>query len=200
MSLYVPPHFRMDDDRAARRLIADHGFAVLTSQGADGPMASHLPLVLDDGGDVLLGHVSRANPHWRHFDGETVALAVFRGPHAYVSPRWMDSPGNVPTWNYTAVQVTGRPRVIDDAAAARGVLDRLVAQYEPDPGGWRTGDVPADRLAGLMKGIVAFAMPMESVTAKAKLSQNKSAADRAGVAAALRAAGAGDLADLMEAD
>jgi len=199
MSLYVPPHFRVDDRETANRLIAENGFAMLTCMGSDGLQASHLPLVLDDGGNVLLGHFARANPQWRCFDGATEALAVFWGPHAYVSPRWMSGDGNVPTWNYQVVQVTGRPRLIEDAGTTAAVLDRLVAQYEPGPDGWRTADLADGRFEGMIKAIVAFEMPIESLACKFKLSQNKTPADRAGVIEGLREAGNGVLADRMSA-
>ncbi len=184
MTVYIPRHFT-GDEAAARRLIADHPFAILVTGGA-GVHVTHLPLLLDDDGAALIGHVARPNPHWQAFaGGETVA--VFQGPHAFVSRGWYRDPGdNVPTWNYAAVHVTGRPAPLD-AAGARAAVERLAARFEPP-------ELPAiaeAKLGRLLNGIVAFRMPIERLEVKFKMSQNKPA-EIAGVIAGLRAAGGHD--------
>ena len=134
---------------------------------------------------TLYGHVARANPHWRCLDGATRALAVFSGPHAYVSPRWYEREG-VPTWNYVAVHAEGAPRLLEDPAAVRELLARLTDTHD-GPGGFAA--LPQDLVARMAHGIVAFELPIERLTGKAKLSQNKTAGDRAGVIRGLEGQG-----------
>jgi transcriptional regulator len=186
--MYVPEAFAEREQEVLHAWMQRHAFALLVTAQGGAPLATHLPLWLDPGRGphgTLLGHVARANPHWRSFDGRTPALAVFSGPHAYVSPRWYRRPG-VPTWNYVAVHAEGAPRVVEDPEAVRSMLARLTDAHD-GPGGYDA--VPAGLVARLERGIVAFELPIERLTGKAKLSQNKAAEDRAGVVTGLRAAG-----------
>ena len=201
--MYVPKHFAEDDPARLAALIDAHEFATLFTAGDGGPFATHLPLLFEPSRGprgTLIGHVARANPHWRRFDGRP-ALAVFAGPHAYVSPRWYKAAPAVPTWNYVAVHAAGTVRAVEDPAALRAILDRLAARHEGD-GPWRIADQPENFTAGMMRAIVGLELAIETLEGKAKLSQNRSAADRAGVIEALAAsAEAGDraLADAMRA-
>ena len=186
--MYVPEAFAEREQAVLHEWMQRHPFALLVTGQGGAFGATHLPLWLDPGRGshgTLLGHVARANPHWRSFDGATRALAVFSGPHAYVSPRWYRKPG-VPTWNYVAVHAEGAPRVVDDPEAVHTLLGRLTDAHD-GPGGFDA--VPADLVGRLSRGIVAFELPIERLTGKAKLSQNKGAEDRAGVVAGLRASG-----------
>jgi transcriptional regulator len=191
--VYVPGYFAESDRARLHELVRAHPFATLVSLAEGEPFATHVPLLLDpDRGanGTLLGHVARGNPHWRLFDGGSPALAIFHGPHAYVSPRWYAGGLNVPTWNYVAVHASGRPRLIEDAAAVRALLERTAALFESgarEP--WSPAALPAAYVEGLQRGIVGFELPIEKLEGKRKLSQNKGAADRAGVVAALRALG-----------
>jgi transcriptional regulator len=191
--VYVPRHFAESDRERLHALVCAHGFATLVSVLGGEPFATHVPLLLDaerGAEGTLLGHVARSNPHWRAFDGRTPALAVFHGPHAYVSPRWYRGADQVPTWNYVAVHARGRPRVLDDPARVRSLLARLSAQYEAGAAApWDPAGLPERVAEGLQRAIVAFELPIERLTGKRKLSQNKAPADRAGVVAGLRAAG-----------
>ena len=204
--MFVPKHFAQDDRRAMVELIGHYGFATLVTTVDGALFATHLPMLLEpeaSGAEVLLGHVARANPQWKGFDGETQALAVFEGPHAYVSPTWYTKPEqSVPTWNYAVVHATGSPRVIEDAERTRGVIARLLAQYEGDgPGAWSIDRLPSDYASGQLRGIVAFEMPIDRLQGKFKLNQNKTAEDRRGVITGLRATGRpldGDVAAMME--
>jgi transcriptional regulator len=213
--MYVPKHFEEEDPAALRALVRAHAFALLTSAApGEPPCATHLPLVLDEKrGErgALIGHVARANPHWRHFDGKTPALAVFSGPHAYVSARWYPTAKQVPTWNYVAVHVIGRPHVLDDPSDTFALLRDLMAENEAAlPSGARAlgkgprelADIPFAHLDKLLRGIVAFALPIERIEGKRKLSQNKKPAERRALIAGLRAAGAPSalaIAELMQA-
>jgi transcriptional regulator len=196
--MYVPNAFREDDVARLHEFIRAWSFALLVTDVDGAPVATHLPFVLDtDGpGARLIGHMARANPQWRSFDGVRPALVVFAGPHAYVSPTWYATAPAVPTWNYAAVHAYGCPRVLDGLAARRDAVERLVAVHEA---AWRLADQPEDFVAGMLGGIVAFELPIARLAGKLKLSQNRPAADRTGVVRALEAGGpsARAVADLM---
>ena len=170
------------------RLFAEHPFATLITPGSPEPSLSHLPLqhhAAPGSHGVLLGHMARANPHWRHF-GEQPSVAVFHGPHAYVSPSWYAEPASaVPTWNYAVAHVHGRVELMEDPAQTRSLLDELVARYEAGRARpWRL-QLTGEALAAMVGAIVGFRMPIERIEAKFKLSQNRSAEDRVRVIAAL---------------
>lgn len=187
--MYIPQAFRVTDHQLLYDFIESHSFATLVSTMEGKPFATHLPLLLDrtrSAHGALLGHVARANPQWHAFDGRQEALAIFQGPHAYVSPSWYASSPAVPTWNYTAVHVYGVPQVIDDDQAFSGLLDQLIAFYEAGmPKPW-PGQLPTDFRTNLMKGIVGFVMDIERVEGKFKLSQNRSREDQRQVVEHLR--------------
>lgn len=201
--MYVPPHFAETDRARLHDFIERHSFGLLVSQLGGEPFATHLPFLLErDTGPhgALVGHVARANPHWNGLDGQTV-LAVFSGPHAYVSPTWYEAPNTVPTWNYTAVHVYGTVTLLDDKDAVREVVRRTVAHYEanmPRPWVFDADGVFADRL---LDQIVAFRVAVERIEGKMKLNQNHPAERREKVIRALRARGGADelaVAELME--
>lgn len=190
--MYVPKHFSVEGRAALNALIRANPFGLLVGELEGSPFATHLPFLLD--GDRLLSHFARGNPHWKSIDGQTEMLAVFSGPHAYVSPRWYESKQAVPTWNYAAVHVYGAPRVIEDAGEVRALLDRLVREYEEDS--WSLDGQDADFTDRMSRGIVAFEIPVERIEGKFKLSQNRTVEDRHRVIAALEAPGDGENADL----
>jgi len=210
MSLYLPDAFREADPTRLFELIEAHGFATLISYGAGAatsqpvaePVVSHLPLLLErdgNGAARLLGHVARANPHWRRFDGDAPALAIFQGPHAYVSPAWYATHPSVPTWNYAVVHVHGAPVVVDEAETWR-ILQRLVEAHEGERRDRWVPDLPPDFLARDLRAIVGFHLPIARLEAKFKLGQNRSAADLAGAIEGLErepAEGSRALAELM---
>lgn len=196
--MYVPGHFSTRDDALVDELIDAWPFATLVSQIDGEPFATHLPLLRERRGDrmVLVGHVARANPHWRAL-GSATSMAIFHGPHGYVSPRWYVSPNLVPTWNYGAIHCYGRARLVDDARGARAILAKLVDRYEGSSADrWRL-QLDPDFEAKLVAAIVAFEIDVERVQAKLKLSQNRVPADRDAMLAALDAdPGAQELAAL----
>jgi transcriptional regulator len=193
--MYVPAHFAMDDG-AVRDLLTYHGAADLVTATADGLMATMLPFVHDpDAGKLgaLLGHVARNNDQWRR---EVLgdALVIVRGPDAYVSPGWYASKTEhgrvVPTWNYVTAHVYGELVVHDDPAWVEDLVRRLTAKHEASlPHPWHVDDAPARFVAGQLRAIVGVELRITRVEAKAKLSQNRPAADVAGVIAGLRARG-----------
>ena len=181
MTLYVPRHFA-GTDADARALIEAHPFATLVTAAAGAPYVTHLPLLVE--GDALIGHMARANPHWQQFGlGDTVA--VFHGPHAFISRGWYpDAANNVPTWNFATAHVTGRPELLD-AAATRAAVEKLEARYEPPS----LPPIVEAKKAGLINGIVGFRLPMAKIEVKLKFSQNKAAAEVQSLIAGLKAAG-----------
>jgi transcriptional regulator len=194
--MYIPRAFVLDDPQLIADVIEANSFGLMvTATGAE-PVATHLPFMFDpDRGQfgTLLAHVARANPQWQEFtaykDGG-LALAIFSGPHAYVSPTgYGDNGPTVPTWNYVSVHAYGRPRIIDYPSEVRPMLERLVDTNEAglDPA-WALASQDADYVEKMMRGIVAFELPIERIEAKAKLSQNKPEGARLGAAAALEAA------------
>ena len=176
--MYVPQHFNEADPAIIERLIRDNGFALLFS----GLVATHLPLTYHPEEGVLRGHVARANRHWHAFEAPGPALAIFSGPHAYVSPRWYQPGPSVPTWNYEAVHVYGTARLVEGEAALRPILEALAAQYDPQ---WSMADLPEKYVTGMVRGIVGIEIAIKRIEAKRKLSQNRPAADVEGVIAAL---------------
>ncbi|HSG69635.1 MAG TPA: FMN-binding negative transcriptional regulator, partial [Planctomycetaceae bacterium] len=170
--MYNPASFVQNDLPTLHSFIARHSFATLISQSADGPDVSHLPLLLDCEQNRLLGHFARANPHWQTLDGQSV-LAVFHGPHAYISPAWYEVPNTVPTWNYAVVHVRGLCQIVEDRAQTREILERTVQTFEADrPNPWSIDEVEPELLAKLISSIVAFTISIEQIEGKWKLNQN----------------------------
>ena len=200
--MYIPPLYRVTDPAILHPFIRENGFAVLVSNVDGKPAATHLPLVLDETrgkNGALLGHVAKANSHWRGAPCD--ALAVFHGPHAYLSPTWYGEPGFVPTWDYCAVHVSGTMRLIEDKAGADAVIEKLIKQYESAmPAPWRID--PAGRFDALMNSIVAFEIEISNIEGSWKLSQNHSRERQARVAAQLKNGdeGARKIAALIEAN
>ena len=192
MTLYVPAHFATDDRDAMARLMREHPFATLITPAGGELHVSHVPLLhLPEGGPhgTLVGHFARANPHWRHAEGAE-SLAVFHGPHAYVSPSWYAAPERmVPTWNYAAVHAHGTLSPVADGAEARSVLDALVERFEGGRAApWRF-TMPAPQRDAMVGAICAFRIPIRRLEGKFKLSQNRSVDDRVRVAQGLRGEG-----------
>jgi transcriptional regulator len=196
--MYVPASFEVRDEEVIEAFLKRHDFASLVSATGDGLLATQVPLVARRGpeGLVLVGHVARANGHWRAMDGRTPAVAIFWGPHDYISPTWYATAPAVPTWNYATIHAHGAPRVIDDAAFTRAVLAELVARHETGPAAWRVDALPADLEERLVRAVVSFELPVVRVETSFKLGQNRAAADRAGAIAGLERAGTPEAARL----
>ena len=193
--MYLRPVFTETDPQRIRAMIRGHPFGVLVTSG-DGLDASHLPFALREEGDgfVLSGHLAAANAQCARLDGGE-ALAVFSGPHAYVSPGWYEAQPSVPTWDYVAVHVHGVLRPVRDDAHVAADLDAML----PDGEGFRVGALPDAYRARMFSGIRAFTLTPTRVEAQWKMSQNRSVADRRNVAAGLRAEGMDEVATLVEA-
>jgi transcriptional regulator len=186
--MYVPPVFDEKNVDTLHRLIDDYGFAALVSATPQGMVATHVPVMLDRARGpqgTLVAHVARANPHGRVLDGAEV-LAIFLGPHGYISPSWYEQHPAVPTWNYAAVHAYGRARLIDDPVRLESIVKQLVAQYEsgrPQP--WSADGLPREYVTGMLRGIVGIEIEIARLEGKLKLSQNRNEIDRRNVIAAL---------------
>lgn len=189
--MYIPKHFE-GSEPTGREIMQAHGWALLMTAGEDGvPVATHLALLWQDDGSEhgsLIGHMARANVHWKLFHRAADSLALFWGPHAYVSPTWYTPGVKVPTWNYVTVHAYGRPQVIEDTEGALAVLAKLAAVYEGTGGdSWGLGNLPAGNAEAQTRAIVAFRLPLSRVETKLKLSQNRDLEDRRRVIARLEA-------------
>jgi transcriptional regulator len=190
--MYLPAHFECHDEAALAALIVAHPLAQIVHRGAEGNLdADPVPLMYDAQARLLRGHVARANPLWRVAGGQPV-LALFSGSDAYVSPNWYPSKAAthkaVPTWNYAIVHAHGTLQVRDDADWLRAFLAGLTARHEArEPRPWSMADAPEDYVQQMLRAIVGIEIPVTRMVGKIKASQNRSAADREGVAQALGA-------------
>jgi transcriptional regulator len=203
--LYVPPLFKEDRIDVLHAAIRQSGLGTLVTLTADGLIASHVPMLLDPEPSpygTLLGHVARPNPQARGAVAGVQALAIFQGPDAYVTPSWYATKREtgkvVPTWNYVAIHAYGQVEFFDAADRLRAIVTRLTEREEAgraEP--WAVSDAPAGYVEGMLQGIVGFALPIVRLEGKWKMSQNRPAADRAGVVGGLEAEGRKDVAALV---
>lgn len=205
--MYAPRYHREDDRELLLEVLESMHFGCLVGADEKGvPVASHIPMQVVRGGDdrdpdaTLIGHVARANPLWRLLDPARQALAIFSGPDAYVSPRWYGHT-NVPTWNYLAIHVYGRPELVDGGDALRALVAQQVERYEPPAESDYSVDALPERFRrAQLRGIVGFRLPVERIEGAFKLSQNRNAEDYANVIAELEKRGepgAAAVAELM---
>jgi transcriptional regulator len=199
--MYPAPLYTETDPAFAARMMREHSFACLTSVTADGLRATHAPLALVAGEGphgTLYGHLSAENPQCASFDGQHEAMAVFNGPHAYVSPLWVRDPSReVPTWDYVSVQATGRPVALPQEENER-LIGELVETYEGQ-GGWKVAGMKPDYRDKLMHRVVAFRMPIGKLLCVRKMHQNRAQEDRLLIVARLREAGEHGTADAIAA-
>ena len=193
--MYVPNHFKEDRVPELHAAIRQIRIGTLITNGADGLEASHIPMLIDPEPapyGTLRGHIARGNGQWKRATAGGEALVTFLGPNAYISPSWYPAKQEhgkvVPTWNYIAIHATGVPRFFDDRAPLLDIVTRLTATHESErdgktPGPWAVTDAPADYIDGMLKAIIGFELPIAKLEGKWKLSQNRSAADIAGVRA-----------------
>jgi len=197
--MYNPSHFREDRADVLHEAMRAIGFATLVTQDPSlGFVANPLPLLFQDG--VLRGHVARANPVWKAGDGP--ALAVFQGAHAYVTPSWYPSKAAtgkaVPTWNYLMIQARGDIHWIEDGGWLKDHVSALSDRHEAGRAKpWAVSDAPDSYIDGLLRAIVGFEIAITALEGKYKLSQNRAAADRAGVLRGYAEEGRADMAHLM---
>ena len=193
--MYTPSGFALNDLPELQQQILGTRLALLVTHGEQGLQASHLPLLLnpDEGPNgTLYGHFAKANPQWKELQDGAEALVIFAGAEAYVSPGFYPSKAEhgkvVPTWNYVAVHAYGSAEVFTDADRLRSLVSALTDRHEAGRAQpWKVADAPADYIDGMLRAIVGFALPIQRLEGKRKLSQNRSTADIAGVREGLAA-------------
>jgi transcriptional regulator len=183
--MYIPSSFVENDPQVLADFMRAHSFATLVCQVEGVPFATHLPLYYDEKENALLGHMARANAQWRELDSAGEVLAIFTGPHAYISPTYYAEDTAVPTWNYAAVHVYGRAVLVEEMAEQKRILQTLTSAYEsaraePWVLDWENGE-HVKKLAA----IAFFRIEIEKIEGKFKLSQNRSDADQQAAAEAL---------------
>lgn len=201
--MYIPEPFHVDDLETLHDFMERHRFATLVTNVDGVPFATHLPLILDRARSrfgTLVGHVAKENPHWEALEADGESLAIFHGPHAYISPAWYN--GNaaaVPTWNYAVVHAYGTSLPLTDPQQLNALLERMVEVHESgfdQP--WRN-DLPVELREQLTRRIVGFELELTRLEGKFKLGQNRSEEDQRGVLRGLRRSGSADLADFITA-
>jgi transcriptional regulator len=185
--VYIPEHFRLRHDADALAFMRSNPFAILISSTDDGPFATHLPLFVhaEEGKKtVLRGHVAKANPHWRYLEQQAQCLAIFHGPHSYISPSNYSAYDSVPTWNYAAVHVYGRARIFSSPEELQGMLHELIETFDP---AYRLQweQTSSTFRENMLRQIVGFEIVATKIEGKFKLSQNRIREDQANVMASL---------------
>jgi transcriptional regulator len=187
--MYIP---KMNEEKRVpvmHDLMREQSFACLVTLGANGLMASHIPMILEQDGSefgVLKGHLSRANSQWRDLTPGVEALAIFSGTHHYISPSWYPTKQEhgkvVPTWNYAVVHAYGTLKLVEDSAWLMSHLESLTDKHEASfelP--WKVADAPPEYIRQMSNGIIGLELPISRLEGKWKLSQNKTGPDREGV-------------------
>lgn len=187
--MYQPAHFQERRVEVLHDLMQAYPFATLVTNGPEGITANHLPMMLhpeisEQG--TLRGHIARANPHWKDHDPASEVLAIFQGPHHYISPGWYPTKKEhgkaVPTWNYAVVHAHGPMKIIEDRDWLFEMVDSLTTHHEAgQKQPWAVNDAPEDYLNAMLKAIVGLEIPISRLEGKWKVSQNRSEADREGV-------------------
>jgi transcriptional regulator len=186
--MYIPPAFRLEDIAAIHRAMRQARSATLVTATEEGLIGTLLPMLLEESegqNGTLYAHVARANTQWKQVP-TCEGMAIFAGPQAYVTPSWyatkQETHKVVPTWNYVAIHAYGPVEFFDDADRLLDVVTRLTNLHEQErPQRWAVTDAPGDFIKAQLRGIVGLRMPITRLDGKRKMSQNRNAADRAGV-------------------
>ncbi len=187
--MYIPSFNRIGDEAEIRRLVAQARSAEFVTVDPEGyPVATLLPILWNEG--AVIAHMAKANPQWKAITPDGPALLICSGPEAYISPSWYAAKAEhgrvVPTWNYTAVHLSGTVRVHEDREWLRDMVTWLTARHEDGRSQpWQPADAPERYIDGQLAAIVGLEITVTRVEGKAKLSQNRSEADRRGVVAGL---------------
>lgn len=178
--MYIPDHFKEANLERISSLIEGYPFGMLVTAPDGVPFVSHLPFLFErsvGSQGKLLGHMARANPQWQHFSTGGEVLAVFQGPHAYVSPSWYSSPG-VPTWNYAVVHLRGNPKLIENESELEALVEQLTHVHESHISSSWKPSLTGERRSKLLGMIVGFEIEITDIQGKFKLSQNRSLEDQ----------------------
>ncbi len=174
----------MNDREVVNTFIRKHNFGLLVTTDGKTIDETLTPFLISETEECLYGHIARANPQWTKWDDSTIAKVMFTGPHSYISPKFYESELNVPTWNYTAVSISGEIKTQNNRPEIIEFLDALVTQHEAPEAPWNL-DKDDERYMKLLDGIVVFRLQIKDVEASYKLNQNKKVEDQLSVIAAL---------------
>ena len=172
--MYIPHHYKNEDLKEVKEFIRANSFAILVNQVEGSPWAAHIPLELEqdnNGEDVLVGHLAKANPQWKSFESGSKVLAIFNGPHSYISSSWYKDE-EVPTWNYIAVHVYGHISIQGDDDLYRS-LNNLVDRYEKESDKPISLSNLSKQTMRQIKGVVGFEIRITDIHAAYKLSQGR---------------------------
>jgi transcriptional regulator len=184
--VYIPEYHRVEDRSVALAFMQANPFAILCSTTAEGPFATHLPILADevDGHIQLSGHLAKANPHWKCIEEDKESLVIFHGPHAYISPALYEARESVPTWNYAVVHVYGKGTTVTDETRLGHLLQELIARFDSQYAEqWLS--LSEQYRTRMLRHIVGFELAATRVETKFKLSQNRPRADQESVIRAL---------------
>ncbi len=183
--MYTPKLYREEDHAKILEFLRQNEFATVVAYDGEKPTASHLlvEVVEDDGRLLINGHMSKANPLWKSFERDAEALVIFQGAHTYISPTWYNHV-NVPTWNYQAIHIYGKPRIVEGHAEVYDLLKNLIARHE-SAADYSLETLPQDFVEKEMRGVVAFQVEVTRVEANFKLSQNRNDEDHRNIVAKL---------------
>jgi len=172
--MYIPQHYKNEELAEVKEFIMDNAFAILVSEVDKRPWATHIPLELqldESGKEILVGHISKANPQWKYFEKQKEVLCIFNGPHSYISSSWYKEE-EVPTWNYIAVHIYGKLVILDEAAVLKS-LHKLVDKYEFESKNPISIHDLSRKTMRQLKGIVGFKIEITEIQAAYKLSQGR---------------------------
>jgi transcriptional regulator len=186
--MYTPLKFNVEDPTAISSFVEENAFGLILSIDGDDIHDTHTPFIYSEDKRHLLGHLAKANPHWKSWKEGTRAKVIFTGPHSYISPKYYVSEFAVPTWNYTAVSITGQVRILEKEDDVLHFLDRLIAVNESSDNPWAL-DRNDERYMKLLSGIIVFSVSISFVEASFKMNQNKSEEDQRKVIGSLSATG-----------
>ena len=180
--MYISPVHRIEDLSIAIGIMQQNPFAILVSSGDVEPVATHLPILVEPSEPlVLMGHMARANDHWKLLESGKSCLVIFHGPHGYVSPDWYETRPNVPTWNYVSVHATCKSELVVDEELALQHLSAMVNAFDPGLKEHQPESMDPEYHRKMLKGLMVFKLVVEKLDAKAKLNQNKHDIDRLAV-------------------
>lgn len=171
--MYIPSAFKMKDISEMLAVIQENSFATLFSTHEGMPFATHLPLLLNDTKDYVIGHFAKGNPQWKDIEKQKV-LAIFHGPHCYISPSWYETNQAVPTWNYVAVHVYGEIELMEHDDELINSFNNMIKKYEHPTSTYSLTQVDEQLISNLNKGVQGFKLKILSMEGKKKLSQNHS--------------------------
>jgi len=181
--MYIPSHFKNDDAAEVRDFLTKNSFGILISQADARLWATHIPLELDkneNGQDILTGHISKGNPQWKNFADNSGVLAIFPGPHSYISSSWYDHE-NVPTWNYIAVHIYGKIKIMEGEKLI-SALTKIVHKYEAGSAKPVSVENMSEQyLHKQINGIVGFEIEIDEIQPAYKLSQNRDAVNHTNI-------------------